>query len=67
MLLAQVPDPHSVVVALSLAYLVYYGGLSIYLTVTRTRTRLRTRRQTVPAAGPTGSRVPSPFATGHGD
>ena len=31
--LAQLPDPHPVVVALSLAYLVYYVGLSLYLTV----------------------------------
>jgi phosphatidylcholine synthase len=31
-LLAQMPDPNPAVVALSLAYLVYYGGLSLYLT-----------------------------------
>jgi phosphatidylcholine synthase len=31
-LLAQYPDPNPVVVALSLAYLVYYVGLSVYLT-----------------------------------
>ncbi len=40
-LLLQFPDPHPVVVALSLAYLVYYGGLSVYLTVTRVRRRPR--------------------------
>ena len=39
-LLAQYPDPHPVVVGLSLAYLVYYVGLSLYLTVgTRWRSR----------------------------
>ena len=32
-LLAQYPDPHPVVVVLSLGYLVYYVGLSLYLTV----------------------------------
>jgi phosphatidylcholine synthase len=32
-LLAQYPDPNPVVVALSLGYLVYYVGLSLYLTV----------------------------------
>jgi phosphatidylcholine synthase len=32
-LLAQYPDPNPLVVALSLAYLVYYVGLSLYLTV----------------------------------
>lgn len=31
-LLAQMPDPSAIVVAISLAYLVYYGGLSLYLT-----------------------------------
>ena len=46
-LLAQYPDPNPVVVALSIGYLVYYVGLSLYLTV---GTRLRSRqnsRQTV--------------------
>jgi phosphatidylcholine synthase len=32
-LLAQYPDPNPVVVALSIGYLVYYVGLSLYLTV----------------------------------
>jgi phosphatidylcholine synthase len=40
-LLAQYPDPHPVVVALSLAYLVYYVGISVYLTV---GARLRSRQ-----------------------
>jgi phosphatidylcholine synthase len=40
-LLAQYPDPDPVVVTLSLAYLVYYVGLSVYFTV---RARLRGRR-----------------------
>jgi len=31
-LLLQYPDPHPAVVAISLAYLAYYAGLSIYLT-----------------------------------
>jgi phosphatidylcholine synthase len=31
-LLAQMPNPNAIVVAISLAYLVYYGGLSLYLT-----------------------------------
>lgn len=32
LLLAQMPNPNAIVVAISLAYLVYYGGLSLYLT-----------------------------------
>jgi phosphatidylcholine synthase len=40
-LLAQYPDPNPVVAALSLAYLVYYVGLSVYLTVAG---RLRSRQ-----------------------
>jgi phosphatidylcholine synthase len=40
-LLAQYPDPNPVVVALSLAYLVYYVGLSLYLTV---GSRIRSRQ-----------------------
>jgi len=31
-LLTQMPDPNPIVVAISLAYLVYYAGLSLYLT-----------------------------------
>ncbi|MFC5263975.1 CDP-alcohol phosphatidyltransferase family protein [Kribbella qitaiheensis] len=31
-LLAQMPDPNPIVIGVSLAYLVYYGGLSLYLT-----------------------------------
>ena len=34
-LLLQYPDPHPVVVAVSLAYLAYYLGLSVYLTLRR--------------------------------
>jgi phosphatidylcholine synthase len=41
LLLAEYPHPNPVVVALSLAYLVYYVGLSVYLTV---GTRLRSRQ-----------------------
>ena len=44
-LLAQYPDPNPVVVALSLAYLVYYIGLSLYLTV---GSRLRSRQAVEP-------------------
>ena len=44
-LLAQYPDPHPVVVALSSGYLVYYVGLSLYLTV---GTRLRSRQAVEP-------------------
>jgi phosphatidylcholine synthase len=40
-LLAQYPDPNPVVVAVSIAYLVYYVGLSLYLTI---GARLRSRR-----------------------
>jgi phosphatidylcholine synthase len=40
-LLAQFPNPHPVVVGLSVAYLVYYVGLSLYLTVGM---RLRSRQ-----------------------
>jgi phosphatidylcholine synthase len=36
-LLAQYPDPHPVVVALSLAYLGYYVGVSVWLTVRAAR------------------------------
>ncbi|MDK3257714.1 CDP-alcohol phosphatidyltransferase family protein [Blastococcus capsensis] len=38
-LLVQYPDPHPVVVVLSLAYLVYYAGVSVWLTVTGARRR----------------------------
>jgi phosphatidylcholine synthase len=31
-LLAQMPDPNPIVIGVSLSYLVYYGGLSLYLT-----------------------------------
>ena len=34
-LLLQFPDPHPAVVAVSLAYLVYYLGLSVFLTLRR--------------------------------
>ena len=44
-LLVQVPDPHPVVVALSLAYLVYYVGVSLWLTARAAR-----RRRGEPAA-----------------
>ncbi|MFL6095276.1 MAG: CDP-alcohol phosphatidyltransferase family protein [Blastococcus sp.] len=40
-LLAQYPDPNPVVMALSIGYLVYYFGLSLYLTVGM---RLRSRQ-----------------------
>ena len=53
-LLLQFPDPNPVVVALSLAYLVYYGGLSVYLTVTRVRRRPRRADRMVETA--TGGR-----------
>ena len=36
-LLVQMPDPQAIVVAVSLAYLGYYGALSIYLTLARGR------------------------------
>ncbi len=38
-LLLQMPDPHPVLVGLSLAYLGYYGTLSLYLTVDGRRRR----------------------------
>jgi phosphatidylcholine synthase len=38
-LLLQFPDPHPAVVAVSLAYLVYYNGLSVWFTVTGARAR----------------------------
>ena len=38
-LLAQTPDPSGLVVAVSLAYLLYYVGASIYLTLQRRRDR----------------------------
>ena len=40
-LLAQYPDPNPIVVALSIAYLAYYVGLSLYLTL---GARLRSRQ-----------------------
>jgi phosphatidylcholine synthase len=44
-LLAQYPDPHPVVVVLSIGYLVYYVGLSLYLTAAgATRRRLAYRQ-----------------------
>jgi phosphatidylcholine synthase len=46
-LLAQYPDPNPVVVALSLAYLVYYVGLSVYLTI---GDRLRARQDSAETA-----------------
>jgi phosphatidylcholine synthase len=45
-LLAQYPDPNPVVVAASLAYLAYYVGLSVYLTVAA-RVRSRQDGETV--------------------
>jgi hypothetical protein len=50
-------------VALSLLYLVYYGGLSLYLTVKRAPSRRR--RATVSAGGSSGPEPAS--AAGHGD
>ncbi|WP_347057612.1 CDP-alcohol phosphatidyltransferase family protein [Blastococcus sp. HT6-30] len=38
-LIVQYPDPHPLVVALSLAYLAYYFGVSIWLTVAGSRRR----------------------------
>jgi phosphatidylcholine synthase len=38
-LLLQYPDPHPAVVAVSVAYLVYYNGLSVWFTLTGGRTR----------------------------
>jgi len=38
-LLLQYPDPHPAVVAVSMAYLVYYCGLSVWFTVTGGRAR----------------------------
>jgi phosphatidylcholine synthase len=46
-LLAQYPDPNPVVAAASIAYLVYYVGLSLYLTA---GVRLRARRASGEAA-----------------
>jgi phosphatidylcholine synthase len=45
-LLVQVPDPHPVVVALSLAYLVYYVGVSLWLTARAARRRRGERAAT---------------------
>jgi phosphatidylcholine synthase len=53
-LLAQYPHPNPVVVALSIAYLAYYVGLSLYLTVgMRWRTR-RDSREGVESPGQVG-------------
>ena len=48
-LLAQYPNPNPVVVALSIGYLVYYVGLSLYLTV---GARLRSRQGSRQAVEP---------------
>ena len=45
-LLAQYPDPNPVVVALSLGYLVYYVGLSVF--TSRPARRLRSRQAVEP-------------------
>jgi phosphatidylcholine synthase len=48
-LLAQYPNPNPVVVALSIGYLVYYVGLSLYLTVgARVRSRQGSRQADEP-------------------
>jgi phosphatidylcholine synthase len=39
LLLVQYPDPHPLVIAVSLAYLVYYWGVSLYLTALAARRR----------------------------
>ncbi len=63
-LLVQMPDPHPFVVALSLLYLVYYAGLSIYLTITATHRR----RQPMTSLAGTGLDGAEPAsATGPGD
>ena len=46
-LLLQVPDPHPIVVALSLAYLVYYVAVSLWLTARAARRRRGERPATV--------------------
>jgi phosphatidylcholine synthase len=63
-LLVQVPDPHPVVVALSLLYLVYYGVLSVILTVSAAQRR-RAPRRSRSTAGLDGPE-PAP-ATASGD
>jgi phosphatidylcholine synthase len=54
-ILVQMPDPHPAVVALSLAYLVYYVGLSLWLTV---RARTARRSSDLAAAAPPAEPVP---------
>lgn len=49
-LLVQYPDPHPAVVALSLAYLVYYNALSVWFTVRGARAR-RASAETVERGG----------------
>jgi phosphatidylcholine synthase len=51
-LLAQMPDPNPVVVALSLAYVAYYVALSVFLTLTRTGERGRRREPPVTEPAP---------------
>lgn len=55
-MLVQLPDPHPVVVGLSLAYVVYYVALSVYLTM------IRGRGRPAPKASTTGA-----DAVGRGD
>ena len=58
-LLAQYPDPNPVVVALSLGYLVYYVGLSLYLTVGGAGSRSRQAVEAPAARSATRSAVSS--------
>lgn len=55
-LLVQMPDPHPAVVAMSLLYLVYYGGISLYLTTTGSQRRRR--RDLVTTRAPAGLHRP---------
>jgi phosphatidylcholine synthase len=65
-LLVQVPDPHPIVVALSLLYLVYYAGTSVYLTMTARQRR--SQQGQLPGYEPAGLHRPEQAsATYHGD
>ena len=58
-ILAQMPDPHPLVLAASLGYLVYYVGVSLLLTARR-----RSTRRAPP--GPVGDRTPVGAPAGDG-
>jgi phosphatidylcholine synthase len=54
-ILVQLPEPHPLVVAISLGYLVYYLAVSLHLTAARHRASRRTAADPEPRPAPAGS------------